>query len=454
MGETMTGTKVHRPTSMSARVMRAMGIFGGVQVVSIICSVIRTKLVAIWLGPVGMGLFGIFLSASDLIGNISQMGLSTSATRSIAAADNRRRITIVASVRRLALLLGIAGALLTFILAPWLSELTFKSDAYAAPFRLLALSALFAAVSAGRNGILQGLSRLREMAGAAMWGNIVGLAVSVPMFYWWRDESIVPSILVYSLATMTALLLYRVRIPRPNSFPAKEFTTEARKLLGLGAYITVSMIGATAASYIFIAYLNRYADTDTVGYFQAGFTLINRYVGLIFTAIMVEFYPRVSGAVHSRRTTSLYVSHEIATVSFVMIPVAVAFIITAPWVIDLIYSSEFRIVVPFVAIGTVGTIFRGVSVCMAYTILARGDGRTFIITELTSSAIYVAVSIAAYTKWGISGMGLAYAAWYIIYTAIVGIVYFRRYNLWLTKRAVYMTMAALGAAVITLAVTL
>ena len=39
--------------------MKAMGIFGGVQMIGIICSIVRTKLVAMWIGPVGMGLFGL-----------------------------------------------------------------------------------------------------------------------------------------------------------------------------------------------------------------------------------------------------------------------------------------------------------------------------------------------------------------------------------------------------------
>ncbi len=447
---TVTGSRI-AASPMSRRVLRAMSIFGGVQAVSILCSIVRTKLVAMWIGPLGVGLFGIFLSASDLIGNISQMGLSTSSTRAIASAPESRRPSIIATVRRLALALGILGGLLTLIAAPWLSEISFGSDSFTAPYRLLALTALTAAVSAGENGVLQGLSHLRPMARAAMWGNLTGLCASVPMFYWWRDSSIVPSILIYSIATTAALLIYRRSTSANVRLTASEMIVESRHLLSLGAYITVSMIGATAASYIFIAYLNRHADTDTVGYFQAGFTLINRYVGLIFTAIMVEFYPRISGAIHSRRTTSLYVSHEIATVSTVMIPVAISFIIAAPLIIDILYTPEFRVILPFVTLGCIGTIFRGVSVCLAYTILARGDGRTFVVTELTSSAAYVAVSIFAYKNWGIHGMGAAYVAWYLIYTLIVSAVYFLRYRLILKKRAALTALAAIGAATLTLA---
>ena len=47
-------------SSISRMAMKAMGLFGGVQIAGILCSIIRTKLVAMWIGPVGVGLFGLF----------------------------------------------------------------------------------------------------------------------------------------------------------------------------------------------------------------------------------------------------------------------------------------------------------------------------------------------------------------------------------------------------------
>ena len=40
-------------------ITKAAALFGGVQVVSILCSVIRTKVVAVLLGSVGIGYFFI-----------------------------------------------------------------------------------------------------------------------------------------------------------------------------------------------------------------------------------------------------------------------------------------------------------------------------------------------------------------------------------------------------------
>ena len=37
-------------------IVKATGLFGGTQVFTILCSIIKTKLVAIWLGAEGVGL--------------------------------------------------------------------------------------------------------------------------------------------------------------------------------------------------------------------------------------------------------------------------------------------------------------------------------------------------------------------------------------------------------------
>lgn len=37
--------------AVSAKVLKAMGMFGGVRMLQILVGIIRTKLIAVWLGP-------------------------------------------------------------------------------------------------------------------------------------------------------------------------------------------------------------------------------------------------------------------------------------------------------------------------------------------------------------------------------------------------------------------
>ena len=71
-------------SGLSARILKAMGLFGGVQGVGILCSVVRVKLAALWLGPAGVALFGIFNGAVDMVRSFSQLGLRSSSVRDVA----------------------------------------------------------------------------------------------------------------------------------------------------------------------------------------------------------------------------------------------------------------------------------------------------------------------------------------------------------------------------------
>ena len=67
--------------STTRRILKIMSIFGSVQAVQMLCSVVRTKFVALWIGAAGIGLFGIFSSAFEMISVLVQLGIRNSGVR-------------------------------------------------------------------------------------------------------------------------------------------------------------------------------------------------------------------------------------------------------------------------------------------------------------------------------------------------------------------------------------
>ncbi len=444
-----------RHSRLTATVLRAMSIFGGLQAVQILCSLVRAKLVAVWIGPAGVGLFGIYNSAIEMMSTLSQLGLRESAVRDVASAPPSRVALIVAVIRRWAWLLGLLGALLTLGCAPLLSRLSFGDTGHSGGFALLAVVLLFTSLTGGEQAVMQGLKHLRRLAVSSLWGVTAGLAVSVPMFYFWGIDSVIPSIIAYAVVGCAAAMLYRAPAQRPPVPLTPSLTlSTGRGFIALGAYMTVSIFAGMLASYLFMSYLNTTADTVTVGYYQAGYQLFNRYVGLIFTAISMEFYPRLATVARSRRRTSVFVSHELGLALWVLIPVICLFVTLARPIVSLLYSADFLVIVPFISLGIIGTILRAASWCMAFTILARGDGPTFLVTEITSAIVCLPLNIAGYHLGGLAGLGLSYIVWYAVYTAVVAVVYRRRYRLSLTPAAMRLTLAALAVTAAATAATL
>lgn len=421
--------------------MKAMGLFGGVQVMGIVCSIIRTKLVAMWIGPVGMGLFGLFNNALEMISTGTNLGIRSSSVRDISQAVEKQDTSLVARmvtvVRKWSLWLGLAGALLTLTLAPLLSQVTFGDTTHIWGFVALSIAVLLQALTNGEYAILQGTARLKRLASVTLWGTIIGLAISIPMFYLLGERSILPSIIAYALALAAFAWIFRNREYPPAPVSRRETFDLGKGFVKLGIYMTLGNFATILASYAFNSWLNIHAGTDQVGYYLAGYTLINKYTGLILTALGMEYYPRLAKVADSRIRLRAYVSQEINIAIAIMAPVATLFILLRELVVWILYTPEFNVILTFVSWGMIGTVMRTLSWCLAFTILAKGDGKTYLWTEVASAVINLVLNIVFYRWWGLTGLGVAFLASYVLYTAIVAVVYFKSYRLSVSTGSMY-----------------
>ena len=420
--------------------MKAMGIFGGVQVMGIICSIIRTKLVAMWIGPVGTGLFALFNNALEMISTGTNLGIRSSSVRDISQAADERDTSLIARmvtvVRKWSLWLGLAGALLTLSLAPVLSQLTFGDTTHIWGFVALSVAVLLQALTNGEYAVLQGTAHLKRLASVTLWGTIVGLAVSVPLFYLLRERSIVPSIIAYAVALAAFAWVFRNR-----EYPAAQVSRRETFDMGKGF-----VRPAQLATYAFTAWLNVKAGTAEVGFYQAGYTLINKYTGLILTALGMEYYPRLAKVVHSRLRLRAFISQEINVAITVMAPIVAAFILLRELAVWILYTPEYNVILTFVSWGMVGTVLRTLSWCLAFTILAKGDGKTYLWTEVASAVINLVLNILFYQWWGLTGLGIAFLVSYLLYTLIVAVVYFKIYRLSVSPASLYNLLWTLAVA--------
>lgn len=81
-------------------IFKATSLFGGVQVYQILIQIIKSKFVAVLLGPAGVGIMGLYQSGLQLIQQISSMGLAASAVRDVSEANGTNDIQKIAKTIR------------------------------------------------------------------------------------------------------------------------------------------------------------------------------------------------------------------------------------------------------------------------------------------------------------------------------------------------------------------
>ena len=160
----------------------------------------------------------------------------------------------------------------------------------------------------------------------------------------------------------------------------------------------------------------------------------------------MEYYPRLSQVADSRLRLRAFVSQEINVAIAIMAPVVALFILLREVVVWILYTPDFNVILTFVSWGMIGTVLRTVSWCLAFTILAKGDGKTYLWTEAASAVINLLLNIVFYRWWGLTGLGIAFLVSYLLYTLIVAVVYFKQYRLTVTRASLYNLLWTLAVA--------
>ena len=428
--------------TISKGIIKVMGLFTGMQAFIILCSIIKMKLVALWLSSQGVGLFGIYNSTIETISTFTNLGLRQSAVRDISIhSQNASRLEVVIKVvRRWSVIAGLLGAIVISGLAPLLAQSVFDDWTRCWGFIALSVTMFFNALVMGEQSVLQATSKLKALAKGSFWGSFAGLLVSVPLFYYLREDSVVLSIIAYSVFVLIFTLMFGYgRTNEKIALSWGETIKQGKGFVKLGIYMSFASFITNVSHLLFMLFLNQEASTQEVGLFQAGYALVIRYAGLIFTAVGMEFFPRLSANSNSDHRVRLFVSHEIVLLLLVVTPMMILFLWARKWIVGLLYTPEFYAIIPFISWAIMCNIFKAVSWCMAFSIIAKGDGKYYVITEGVDAIIGLALNILFYKYWGLEGIGIAYILWFFSYCVIVGTVYFGKYKLRLSSE-VYKTI--------------
>lgn len=418
-------------SEITRRAAKAMGLFGSMQVVQVVCAMVRNMVISKWLGPVGLGLMGVYLTAVDLIGSVTQLGIRTSAVKEIASGD----MAAVTVVRRFGVALGILGAVVAVVLSLPMSRWSFGDDSHVWSFCLLGAALLFQSLTNAGQAVFQGLSRLKPLASASLWGSVAGLALSVPLYRWLGLGGIAPSIVVYSVALWVPLAIHGRGLDRSagRSLGLRQTVARGAEFMKVGFYLTLSSILGYLVSYVFLIFLDREGTEMTLGIYQAGYTMLWRYAAMIFVSVTYEYYPRLTRVSAFPRRMQAMVNHQSLFTALIMLPCVCFAIAASPLIVRVLYQSEFMPVLPYFTVGMAGMMFRPLSVAMSYSFLATGRGLTYSVTEMASSVVGLALNVAGFHWFGFAGLGVALIGW-MGADVLIMYVFYRRMNLRINRR--------------------
>ena len=381
---------------------------------------VRTKAMALLLGPAGFGLMGTFTAIIDLVRSVAEMGINNSGVRQIAesaASGDAQRVARTAAVlRRTAWALGIGGAILLAVLSGPIAELTFGDRTQTAAVALLSLAVLFRVVAGAYGALVQGLRRVADVAKIGVFAALFGTAVSIPLVYWLRVEGVALALAAIAAASALASWWYghKAGVERP-SLPASVAWNEASALLKLGLAFMASGLLMMGAAYVVRLILVRKLGLDAAGLYQAAWTLGGLYIGLILQAMGTDFYPRLVGVAKDHVACNRLVNEQTHVGLLLAGSGVLATIALSPLMVTLLYSAQFAAAAEALRWICLGMSLRILSWPLGYIVIARGDKGLFFAAELAWTVVNVALSWWFITWLGIEGAGIAFFASYVFH---------------------------------------
>lgn len=411
-------------------ILKYTSIFGGVQGLNILVGIVRNKVVAMLLGPEGMGLASLFQTTVNFISQSTNLGVSFSAVRNVSelfnTGDEERITHFIKVVRAWSLLTGLVGMLLCILIGPILSSLTFSWGNHTLHFVLLSPLVALLAVTGGETAILKGARQLKSLAVIQVYSVLLALVITFPIYYFFGQSGIVPVMVLMGVTTLLLTIrrsysLYPLRLTG-----AKGILGEGMGMVRLGIVFTLAGILGSGAEFIIRTYLNNVADLKTVGLYNTGYILTMTYAGLIFSAMETDFFPRLSAVNSQWQNCNEIINKQIEVSLLLISPMLVAAQFAIPYVIPILFTNQFLPVVDMVRILLLAIYLRAIKLPIAYLPLAKGDSLSYFFLEAVYDVMVVLLVIWGYSLWQLLGTGVAITLSAVFdYFLLMGYTYFR-----------------------------
>jgi enterobacterial common antigen flippase len=411
-------------SSTYGQILRSSAIVGGASALNLAVSILRTKAMALMLGPAGFGLMAAFTTIIDLVRCVAEMGVNNSGVRQIAESagsdDSEQIARAVTVLRSVTLALGLFGALLLAVLSRPVAVLTFGDADYGVSVALLSLAVFFRIVAEGQGALLQGLRRIGELARLGVIGSLIGSAVSIGLVYWLREDGVAISLV--AIAATSCLLSWwysrKVRVATTH-LTSSRWLEETGSLLRMGLAFMMSSLLTMGAAYVVRLLIIRDEGLHAAGLYQAAWAVGGIYVAFILQAMGTDFYPRLV-AVANRDPECNRLVNEQTHVSLLLAGAGVVATLSfAPWALAVLYSAEFVASAETLRWVCLGMALRVVTWPLGYILVAKGKAVLFIGTDLIWAVTNVALTWLAMRTFGLVGAGVAFFGSYFVHLLLV-----------------------------------
>ena len=418
-------------------VFRSSAIIGGSTAIHVIVSIVKVKVLAVLLGPVGIGLMGLYLNIMGMAATLAGCGIASSGVRQVAAGtDDTETLSVVRRALWLgSLILGVSGMAALWLLREPVARWVFGDSVHTSAVGWLGVGILLTLLSGSQTALLQGLRRVSDLAKVSILSSLVAAAAGILAVYFWDEEGVLWFVLTAPAMNFVVASYYVRRLPRPlTTYDHAAIRQQWLAMLKLGIPLMSAGLVTLIAQLLVRTVVLRELGLEASGYFQAAWAISMTYVVFLLNAMVMDYYPRLTKAIIDHGHANRLVNEQVEMALLLAGPVLMAMITFAPWVIQLLYTQSFGPAAELLRWQVLGDILKVASVPIVFIFLATGHGGIAVAIQCAWSAAYLGTLVLGIQEFGLVMAGVGFWVGYLVYFVVVSLVANKITGLKLTQR--------------------
>lgn len=405
--------------SSSRGMVRSMLLIGSAQAVNILISLLRMKLLALMLGPAGIGLLAIWNNLQGTADALAGLGLGNSGVREIAAAKDDP--AVLARVRRVLftanLVQGVLAMALIWLLREPIALWLTGSAAHAVETGLVGVAVLLSLISASQTALLQGLRRIADLGRVTVLSALAGTIVGLAAVWLQGDGGLIWFLIAQPATSVLVAWWFTRRLPTAGTQP---WTVAAiwrvwKPMAALGVVFMLAGLASSATLLLVRGMIGRELGLEAAGLFAASWAIAMVYIGFLLGAMGADYYPRLVEVIGDPARANRLMNDQMQIGLALGGPILLVLTGLAPWVMALLYSRQFVPAAEMLQWQSLGNVLKLASWPLGFALVAAARSKTFLCVELGWNALFLGILWVGLSSFGLALAGIGFVVAYAGY---------------------------------------
>lgn len=397
--------------------------------VKIISGLITSKLLAVFVGPSGMGLVGNFRVFFGALEGISTLGFQNGVVKYTAENENDSFYLkkMVFTVSFTLILVSIIIGIVLFCFASYWNTVVFGSSVrYEFVFKVVALSLPWYALSLIWVAIANGLGFYKRVLGVAIAGNSASVLLAVYLIYQFKTTG---AVLLVALVPAVWFLVTMLLMPKVAQIGALfsmryfDFTI----LKSLSSYSIMALFAAVASPFVYLIIRKEIVlslGLEQAGYWETMGRIASYYMLFVTSIVSIYYFPKLAQA-KSTTDSKLIFGNFYQTILPLFIVMVVLIFLCRDFIIQFLFAPNFKPVADLFFLQLLGDIFKVAALILGYQFFAKKHTIAFLVSEFLSLLFLYWSSHFLMNIYGLKGVVMAHALDNALYFVVL-LVYFRK----------------------------